>query len=234
MNEAHTLSWTDGSAVTSHIDEECQALLQRCLDGDEAAYVTLYDQYAGMVYRLAYGLLQHKEDAEEVLQDSFEYAFRKLAHFDPQKSAFTTWLYRITVSRCRNKRRRKWLPTFPLNLLPYQDVPDRHAHTPDDLMELDDQQKVIWRALTELSPKLRETAILRYYHGLCYKEIGDILSIPPKTAESRVRLAHKALREYLDDENLFVHRSHKVPFMAKVPDTDGAIEPVESGACIKR
>jgi RNA polymerase sigma-70 factor (ECF subfamily) len=217
-----------GSAATSHIDEECQALLQRCLDGDEAAYVTLYDQHAGMVYRLAYGLLQHKEDAEEVLQDSFEYAFRKLARFDPQKSAFTTWLYRITVSRCRNKRRRKWLPTFPLNLLPYQDVPDRHSLTPDDILELDDQQKSIWGALAELSPKLRETAILRYYHGLRYKEIGTILSIPPKTAESRVRLAHKALREHLDEENSFAQQSHRVP------DTANDIEPVGSGECIKR
>jgi RNA polymerase sigma-70 factor (ECF subfamily) len=202
MNEAHTLSWTSRSTATSRIDEECQALLQRCLDGDEAAYVTLYDLHASMVYRLAYGLLQNKEDAEEVLQDSFEYAFRKLANFNPHKSAFTTWLYRITVSRCRNKRRRKWLPTFPLNLLGQQDVPDRHALIPDDLLELDDRQKAIWEALAELSPKLRETAILRYYHGLRYKEIGNILGIPPKTAESRVRLAHKSLREQLDDEIL--------------------------------
>ena len=67
-------------------------------------------------------------------------------------------------------------------------------------MELDDQQKVIWEALGELSMKLRETAILRYYHGLRYHEIGEVLGIPAKTAESRMRLAHKALREYLDQK----------------------------------
>jgi RNA polymerase sigma-70 factor (ECF subfamily) len=200
MNEAHTLSsWVDTKATASYVDEECLALLQRCLAGEEAAYVTLYNQHAGIMYRLAYGLLQNKEDTEEVLQDSFEYAFRKLAHFNPQKSAFKTWLYRITVSRCRNKRRRKWLPTFPLSLLPQQDVPDREAPTPDNLLELDEQQKLIWEALAQLSPKLRETAILRYYNGLRYNEIGEILGIPPKTAESRVRLAHKALRKLFDD-----------------------------------
>lgn len=200
MNEAHILSsWANTEAVSAYADDECLALLQRCLEGDQSAYVTLYNEHAGMVYRLAFGFLQNKEDAEEVLQDSFEYAFRKLAHYNPQKSAFKTWLYRITVSRCHNKRRRKWLPTLPLRLLPQQDVPDRQAPTPDSLLELDEQQKIIWDALTQLSSKLRETAILRYYHGLRYNEIGEILGIPPKTAESRIRLAHKALRNYLAD-----------------------------------
>jgi DNA-directed RNA polymerase specialized sigma24 family protein len=46
---------------------------------------------------------------------------------------------------------------------------------------------------------LRETAVLRYYEGLTYNEIGQILDIPPKTAESRMRLAHKALRKKLVD-----------------------------------
>jgi RNA polymerase sigma-70 factor (ECF subfamily) len=200
MNEAHILSLVDAKAAASFIDDECLALLQDCLEGDEIAYMTLYDQHAAMVYRLAFGLLQNKEDAEEVLQDSFEYAFRKLANYNPQKSAFKTWLYRITVSRCRNKRRRKWLPTFPLSLLPHQDIPDYQSPTPDSLLELDEQQKIIWEALALLSSKLRETAILRYYHGLRYNEIGEILGIPPKTAESRIRLAHKALRNYLDDD----------------------------------
>jgi len=201
MNEAHTLSsWVNTKAAATYVDEETMALLQCCLEGDDAAYVTLYNQHAGMVYRLAFGLLQNKEDAEEVLQDSFEYAFRKLAHYDPTKSAFKTWLYRITVSRCHNKRRRKWLPTFPLRFLPQQDVPDHQSPTPDRLLELDEQQTIIWEALAQLSLKLRETAILRYYHGLRYKEIGEILGIPPKTAESRIRLAHKALRTLLDDD----------------------------------
>jgi RNA polymerase sigma-70 factor (ECF subfamily) len=201
MNEAYTLSsWLKTDRTVSTIDDEDRALLERCLAGEEAAYVALYNQHAGKVYRLAYGLLQNKEDAEEVLQDSFEYAFRKLEIYNPEKSAFSTWLYRITVSRCRNKRRRKWLPTIPLRLLPQQDVRDEKAATPDSILELDEQQTIVWEALGHLSNKLREAAILRYYHGLRYKEIGEILSIPEKTAESRVRLAHKSLRRYLEDE----------------------------------
>lgn len=195
------LTWNE-TAVAPDALEESEALIQRCLQGDETAYVALYNQHAGMVYRLAYGLLQHREDAEEVLQDSFEYAFRKLKQYDPQKSAFKTWLYRITVSRCRNKRRRKWLPTFSLQQLTQQDVADRHAPEPDDLLTLNERQRAVWQALGELSPKLRETAVLRYYHGLRYSEIGEVLDIPAKTAESRMRLAHNALRELLDESEL--------------------------------
>mgnify|MGYP001812317871 CR=1 FL=1 len=125
MNKQSSLAWDPADVSSAVRDEELSFLLQRCLSGDEAAYVILYERHASLLYRLAYGLLQNREDAEEVLQDSFEYAFRKLANYDDRKSAFSSWLYRITVSRCRDKRRRKWLPTSPLSLLTPQGIKDR-------------------------------------------------------------------------------------------------------------
>ena len=189
-----------GAELPAYADEQSQTLISRCLSGEDSAYVALYNQYAGMIYRLCYSLLQNREDAEEVLQDSFEYAFRKLAHFDAHKSAFKTWLYQIAVSRCHNKRRRKWLPTFSLNQIAGQDITDTDSPTPTETMQLTEQQQVVWAALQELSGKLRETAVLRYYEGFSYVEIGQILGIPTKTAESRMRLAHKALRETLAEQ----------------------------------
>jgi RNA polymerase sigma-70 factor (ECF subfamily) len=112
MIDQHVLSWHTTADLPPYADEETAQFIRRCLAGEEAGYVALYHAYSGMIYRLVYSMLQHKEDTEEVLQDSFEYAFRKLAHYDPHKSSFKTWLYRIAVSRCRNKRRRKWLRPF--------------------------------------------------------------------------------------------------------------------------
>lgn len=186
--------------LPAYADAQSQALIERCLAGEETAYVALYNQYAGMIYRLCISLLQHREDAEEVLQDSFEYAFRCLARYDANKSAFKTWLYQIAVSRCHNKRRRKWLPTFSLGLLAEQDVQDTDSATPAETMQLTEKQQVVWEAIQNLSDKLRETAVLRYYEGLSYVEIGQILGIPTKTAESRMRLAHNALREALAEQ----------------------------------
>jgi RNA polymerase sigma-70 factor (ECF subfamily) len=192
----HALNWSE-TAVPRYADEAIQALIQRCLAGEELAYASLYDQFAGTIYRLTYSMLQHKEDAEEVLQDSFEYAFRRLDHYDAHKSAFKTWLYRIAISRCRNKRRRKWLPSLPLSQLVGQEISDDQTPAPDEMMTLNEEQQRVWGALAELSPKLRETAVLRYYEGLTYNEIGLILNIPAKTAESRMRLAHKSLGQLL-------------------------------------
>ncbi|MCP5099303.1 MAG: sigma-70 family RNA polymerase sigma factor [Chloroflexi bacterium] len=193
------LTWPGDVQLPAYADEQSYALIERCLHGDDTAYVALYTLYSSMIYRLNYSLLQHKEDAEEVLQDSFEYAFRNLARYDANKSAFKTWLYRIAVSRCRNKRRRKWLPTFSLNQLSGQEIADRDSLTPDELSSLNEQQQIVWASLQQLSTKLKETAVLRYYEGMTYAEIGIVLGIPAKTAESRMRLAHKALRDLLQD-----------------------------------
>ncbi len=197
MTEPQSLVWESPEPFSS---DETQLLIGRCLAGEQSAYVALYDQFSGVIYRLAYSLLQHREDAEEVLQDSFEYAFRRLDHYDPRKSAFKTWLYRIAVSRCHNKRRRKWLPSLSLQQLVEVDVRDPAAAPPDERVALSEQQRAVWGAVTALSPKLREVAILRYYGGLQYGEIGEVLDIPTKTAESRMRLAHKALREQLSEQ----------------------------------
>jgi RNA polymerase sigma-70 factor (ECF subfamily) len=199
MIDQHALSWPTTAETPPYADTETERLIQGCLMGDEAAYAALYQLYSGPIYRLVYSLLQHKEDAEEVLQDSFEYAFRKLAHYDGHKASFKTWLYHIAISRCRNKRRRKWLPTFSLGQLMGAEAADKETPAPGEWVILTEQQQQVWTALQELSPKLKETAVLRYYEGLTYNEIGDILNIPAKTVESRMRLAHKALRERLGE-----------------------------------
>lgn len=175
-------------------------LLERCLAGEEVAYVAVYNEYAGQIYRLCFSLLQNQQDAEEVLQDAFEYAFRKLDRFDSSKASFKTWLYQIAISRCRNKRRRKWLITIPLTYATGHQTEDNTIPTPVESLDMSERQRIVWEALGQLSPKLRETAVLRYYEGFTYSEIGKMLSIPAKTAESRMRLAHKALRKLLQDE----------------------------------
>ncbi len=199
MTDQQLLTWNDAITADGGPSDETAALIARCLAGEQRAYVELYDFYSGLIYRLSYSLLGDREDAEEVLQDSFEYAFRRLDHFDPRKSAFKTWLYRIAVSRCRNKRRRKWLPSFSLSVFDGDEPRDPTATPPDERALLSEQQREVWAAVSDLSPKLREVAILRYYGGLPYAEIGQVLDIPPKTAESRMRLAHQALRERLSE-----------------------------------
>jgi RNA polymerase sigma-70 factor (ECF subfamily) len=147
------------------------------------------------VYRLAYGVLLNQQDAEEVVQDSFGYAFQSLRRYDSARSSFRTWLYTITLSRCRNKRRRKWLPTLPLADM-VEWLPGREPN-PEAAVEQLSIREMVWNALGELSPKQREAIVLRYFDGLTYREMAMVLGCPLKTAESRVRLAHETLYQTL-------------------------------------
>lgn len=181
--------------------EDSQDLISRCLTGDQAAYAALYRIYAEDLYRLVYGLLTHREDAEEVVQDTFVYAIKNLRRYDRERASFRTWLFVIATSRARNKRRRRRLPTVSLPQLLLADlepaVPDSSDRPPEGRVEDAGLQKTLHQALAQLSPKLREAAVLRYFDGLTYREMGQILGISHKTAESRVRLAHQALRGML-------------------------------------
>jgi RNA polymerase sigma-70 factor (ECF subfamily) len=177
-------------------DPDLFDLITRCLQGDQAAYAALYDRYAPGLYRLAYSVLLVEQDAEDVLQESMVYAFRNLHQYDPGRGAFRTWLYTITISRCRNARRRKWLPTVALtHLLNIGIEPPAPAdESPESRAAWQEVRAALEQALHTLSPRLREAVALRYGQGLTYREMAVIIGCPQKTAESRVRLAHDQLR----------------------------------------
>ncbi len=136
-----------------------------------------------------------------MVQDTFAYAMKNLRRYNPDKAGFRTWLFVIATSRARNKRRRRWLPTISLRQLLQFDLepmmPDSSNRPPEGRVEEGSQRQTLRAALAQLSPKLREAAVLRYFDGLTYREMGQILDVSHKTAESRVRLAHEALRDIL-------------------------------------
>jgi RNA polymerase sigma-70 factor (ECF subfamily) len=170
--------------------------LRRGAQGEEAACAALYSHFSPYIMRLCVGLLGDLEDAEEVTQDAFVYALARLGHYDPARSAFSTWLYTIAVSRCRNKRRRKVLASLPLDFLADQRLgrPDRLL---EHLLERRGVREQVWQALQTLPAHLREAVALRYLAEMRYKEIGRALDCNPKTAESRVRLGLTAMRAKL-------------------------------------
>jgi RNA polymerase sigma-70 factor, ECF subfamily len=179
---------------------DISVLIQRCLGGDQSSYSLLYDHFAQGVYRLCYSLLLNRQDAEDVTQDAFVYAFKNLGHYDVAKSAFKTWLYTIAVSRCRNQYRRKGFSLFDITQIFHFNLVSPRAESPEAQVMHQDMKTLVQTALGELSPRLREAVVLRYGHGLTYREIADIMGIPAKTAESRVRLAHEQLRSRLHAE----------------------------------
>ena len=176
---------------------EIDATIARALHGDQTAYAALYDQYAAGLYRLCYSLLMNEQDAEDILQESFLYAFKNLHRYDARKSALKTWLYTIAVSRCRNTYRRKRFLTVDISQWFGMELKAPPAEGPEAAAIRRDANDSIALALQDLSPRLREAIVLRYGQGMTYREIAAVMGCPQKTAESRVRLGHQKLRKTL-------------------------------------
>lgn len=187
-------------------------LIERWLNGDERAAEMLYNQHRDRVFRLAYGLLGNTEDAEETAQDVLKYALINIHRFDAAKSQFSTWLHMITVSRCRDRLRRKRLPRLSLRnwLQRGQDAPD-NAPTPERTAVTAETHSEIWQAVQSLNQPLREAVILRFWAGHTYREMAEILDCPVATAQSRIRLAYPRLRTALTQDDLLALTQERVP-----------------------
>ena len=178
---------------------DLDGLIQRWQSGDERAAEAIYNLFCTQTLRLCTMLLDNFSDAEEVTQDALTYALLNIDRYDPQRAKFSTWLYKITVSRCRNKRRRRSLPSFSLFAWYNSggDTPDPVPHLENQAMRRDSNDEV-WQAIQALSQPLREAVVLRHWAEYSFKEIGQILGCSPRTAQSRVRLAHEKLSQRLD------------------------------------
>ena len=169
-------------------------LIHRCQTGDEEAFAALFHQYKNLVCKAAYLILGSAHEAEDVLQEVFLQVHKSLSTFQPSKGAFTTWLHRITVNHCLNRRRKRHLSILPLDEISPTSLTD---HLPSSEGRLGEKQ-VVQQALNRLSGKLRTAVILRYYWDLTYAEIAQILSIPVGTVKSRLYLGLKTLRKKLE------------------------------------
>jgi RNA polymerase sigma-70 factor (ECF subfamily) len=170
-----------------------EQLIQRWLKGDETAATALYEAHYVRIYRLAYALLGDGADAEKVMQDVMVYALTHMDRYDPQRSTLITQLHAITINRCRYHRQHKPLASRRAGNAEMISA----MSTLGDMLPTQENGHALWQALDQLSPKLREALVLRYWGGHTYQEIAQILSCPPSTAQSRVLLAYEQLRKLL-------------------------------------
>ena len=169
-------------------------LIARSRAGDQQAFAALFHQYKNLVYKTAYLMLGNANDAEETLQEVFIQVHRALCSYDPSRGAFTTWLHRITVNHCLNRRRKPRSFMLPLDELPASSQAALST-SPDETFG---DREAVQQALGNLSEKLRAVVVLRFFWELSHVEISQVLSIPVGTVKSRLDLALRTLRKELD------------------------------------
>ena len=178
-----------------------QALIERCRNGDVAAFEPLVEKYRDRVWRLEFNVLRDREDAWDVTQEAFVRAWQALPSFRGQ-SAFYTWLFRIVVNVASDRARQRAARgrAFGTERVPEEDwertMVDESA-TPADEARRAEERERITKALAALPEHQRTIIMLSDLEGLSYREIAEVLDIPMGTVMSRLHNARKRLRAVL-------------------------------------
>jgi RNA polymerase sigma-70 factor (ECF subfamily) len=146
-----------------------------------------------LAFRVAYGVLRHRQDAEDVAQEAFAKAFRRFRDLR-DRNRFRAWLVRMTwrlaIDRQRSDRRRQSREQAAV-------VPTPCAQSADEALEQNDRARRLWRAIDSLPDKLRVVIVLAAIHEYDTGEVARLLRLPNGTVKSRLFLARKRLQELL-------------------------------------
>lgn len=167
-------------------------LARRVAAGDRAAFLTLYDRFAGRVYGLCRHMLREPAAAEEVSQETFLKVWARAGQFDPRRGALLSWI--LVIARRSALDRLRWETRRP-PLLDSRGAGDPLVHLPDPLSQSDEAR---WRtlrlALQDLPDEQRTAVELAYYQAMSHSEIAEYLGIPLGTVKTRIRLGMDRLR----------------------------------------
>ncbi|MFA8343105.1 MAG: RNA polymerase sigma factor [Rhodothermaceae bacterium] len=176
---------------TANLDEDF-LLIERFNSGEEAAFSKLVIKHKDKVRNLVFLTLGDSEFVDDISQDVFISIYHKLGEFRFQ-SKFTTWLYRITVNKCRDYLRKKRVRSI---FVPIKDT-DKEPVAKSRNENLDIPH-LVRNAINKLPEKLRTPLILRDIDGFSYKEIADQMGCEVGTVKSRIFRARESLKVLLE------------------------------------
>jgi RNA polymerase sigma-70 factor (ECF subfamily) len=173
-------------------------IVASCRAGDPLAFARLVELHEGLVFNLAARLLGDPEEARDVAQEVFLQVYRKLGRFEG-RSSLKTWIYRIAVNQCHNRRRfwhrrrRDREEALDEGLLPVAGS----APNPYEELLRRERARRVQEALLQLSFEHRSVLVLREMEGMTCEEAALALGVPPGTVKSRLSRAREAMRARL-------------------------------------
>lgn len=177
--------------------------------GDQRAFRSLVEAHQARLFAVAYGMLRDRDDAMDAVQDAFIKAHAKLTEFEGN-AAFSTWLYRICVNLCIDRKRaeaRRRKVDLDDALATHKEEDTLYAEAEiggrltgsNPLRTLSDRElgSEIGRALAGLTEDHRSILLLREVEGMSYEQIAETLEIPRGTVMSRLFHARRNLQRLL-------------------------------------
>jgi RNA polymerase sigma-70 factor (ECF subfamily) len=167
--------------------------------GDQQAFSELVDIYQNKLYQLGYRMLGNKQEAEDVVQETFLRVYLNLDQYQ-DKYKFSSWIFRIATNFCIDRlRQRKHVVSLdlPLNTNETNDhqpfVP-RDEDTPEKQVILNETQAYIQKKISLLPSQYKSIVILKYLNDFSVQEISEILHLPVGTVKVRLHRAREYLR----------------------------------------
>lgn len=202
------------SALTSE-----QVLVLQAKSGYSNAFGELYERHRFRIYRSAFRILRNRQDAEDVVQRSFQRAFTNLDRFR-QKSAFSTWMTRIAINDALMQLRKRRI-TIPLSetyndeVTSALDLTDEHP-SPEQALAEDERRAAVTHAIWRLRESLRSVTLLRELQGLSNAETALRLGLTVGAVKTRVFRARRHLRQHLE------HKVGRRPFLIELETQNSA------------
>jgi len=173
------------------MDDE-QALIERIQQEDMEAFEILYERLKGNVFSLAYQMLKSKEDAEEVLQDSFSKIYGKANNYKPKRGSVRAFIYTIArnecISRLRKQKVRPQASDIEIETIALSDSSANH-----------DDKLYAQSALTILADEERQLIQKAFYAGYSHSEIASKTGLPLGTVKSKLRQALNRMNQPLEN-----------------------------------
>ena len=166
--------------------EDEEALVLRSLAGDQRAFGELVSAHQLVLFNVALRMVNDREDARDVTQTAFLKAWQKLDTYD-RRNKFFSWIYRILLNEALNQLRQR------RRLEPLDERAVSPERSPAERTEANEIGVIVQEGLMELGTDHRQVIILRHFHHLSHREIGDLLNLPEKTVKSRLYTGRQLL-----------------------------------------
>ena len=164
-----------------------EALIKRCLSGDQIAWEQIVRQYWRKVFNVAYKFVGKHDEAEDLTQDIFLKVFKSLNTFD-RRANFQTWLISVSRNLCIDHYRsvRKERETIDRGVDASELSPVSRDPGPMTVLEQRDRVVLLRQALGNLAETLRTAVMMRDIQEMSYQEIAETLRLPEGTVKSRI------------------------------------------------
>jgi RNA polymerase sigma-70 factor (ECF subfamily) len=189
---------SDSQAAPPVAGDALEALIQRCLRGDQSAWDLIVRQYRRKVFNVAYKFTGKHEAAEDLTQEIFLRIFRSLDTFD-RRANFQTWLISVSRNLCidhyRSVRKEREVIDRDVDAGALMPV----SNTPGPMAGLEQRDRVVLlrQALARLPETLRTAVLMRDIKEMSYQEIADALDLPEGTVKSRINRGRTELARHI-------------------------------------